>query len=216
MLRASPIRLKDLALLQAYARDAGPCPLDEVRSLIAATPEGSEASRRLLRDTYKACKNWPPRLGSDEGHAIFSTEDGFRYWIAIVLGPDNPGIEHHIDELAETMTVGQYQTLLRIAYGSAPLDELSRIITPDSFPEKPDDFTNWGKVIRNLIVETGWTFEECGEVRMTQLAAFQSNGEVGTGKVDPPPGMSRFAFSRRQRQFFGPDREEANGDGDRL
>lgn len=213
-LMASPLRLRDLARLQSYLKSAEPCPLDAARPAILAADDGSEARRRILRDTYNACKEWPRRLGSDEGQAILNSDDGFRFWISAVLGPDNPGMTREVvEELAESMTVGQYQNILRVAYGAAPLEELSRMITPDSFPDGEAEYTNWGKVIRAIIVETGWTFEQCGDLRLTQLAAFQTDGKAGSGRVDPPPGMSRFQFSKRQKRFFGPDRNEEGSNG---
>jgi hypothetical protein len=208
-LLASSLRLKDMARLQAYARSQVPCPLDVRVALIDATPPGSEARRRLLRDTYNACETWPPRLGTAEGQAVFDTPVGLRVWLMVVLAEDNPDLtKADIDELAETMTISQYRRLIRIAFGSHPLDTLKKLISPESFPERPSDPANWGETIANLIAETGWTFEQCGEVRLTQLEAWRTKGQAGGSKLAPPPGMSLFKFSRRQKAFFGPDRDE--------
>jgi hypothetical protein len=209
---ALPFRLADMARLQGYLKVASPCPLDVARSAIGATEKGTEARRRLLRDAYRACQGWPARLGSEEGRKLLATEEGLRFWLASLLGPCNAEEldAQGLAELVTKVTVPQYETLVRIAYGAAPLDELSRLITPDSFPVgKGDDKpTNWGELIAGLVKETGWTFAQCGDLRITQLAAYRSRGKYGTGKVEPPPGMSRFDFRRRQKRFFEPDREE--------
>jgi hypothetical protein len=207
VLFAQSLRLVDLARLQSWLKARVPCPLDAARRAIGAAPEGSEARRRLLRDTYRACQNWPARLGSADAYDLLGTDAGMRFWLTVVLGPENPGLD--LDAACSGLTVGQFHHLSRVAYGAAPLDELSRLITPDSFPDTGDGKpTNWGKVFAELIEQTGWSFAECGELRLTQLAALRSRGESGTGRVEPPPGMGRFAFARRQRRFFGPDRDE--------
>ena len=213
-LMALPLRLVDLARLQGFLRDQSPCPLDVARGPIARSPEGSEARRRLLRDCFGSCQRWPARLGSEDGRKLLDSEAGLAFWLRTVLGSveGNPTLSTpELGRLADNITVGEYERLVRVAYGVSPLDELARLITPDSYPDRPGEPTNWGKVIRRLVVETGWTFAACGEVRLTQLAAFESDGKAGLGNPGPPPGMTRWEFSKRQRRFFGPDRDEEQG-----
>jgi len=205
-----PLRLEEVAQLQRFAAAAVPCPLSpEVRARLddPATPRPER--RRLLRETWRACKAWPPRYGSPAADAAFRSPAGRLFFLGLLLR--SSGVEIELPDLvalAGSLLPGELAHAAVVAFGGRPMEELNRrvaielgeSIEDDDDEDDPDQGDlNWAEAFARTAEATGWTFEEIGRLRIPQWRAIRSGGRGKLPVLDP----SHEALVRRCRFLDG-------------
>jgi len=200
-----PLRLRDIARLQAWLAVARPCPLEAARPGLDSA-EG-EARRAMLVELYAACEAWPIRYGSAEGAALLSTRAGAVAWLAVVLARAEPTpTDDEVAALAGSLSPDEWRRLAAVALDSDPLDELVRMIDPPEAESGEADDLNWGEAFSDVAESTGWTFDAIADLTLAQWVAIRTGGTAERGASAPREGESvGEAAARRRRLFFGDD-----------
>jgi hypothetical protein len=205
-----PLRLADLALLQGWIRQiAAPSPLSAVRAALLSADAAGRA--RLLRRAYDRAESWPVRYGSAEGGALFNSEAGLLYFLAVALARSTPIEACDPEELVAALDPVEWSELLAAAWGTEPLDELERLLDPDALT--PGEDLNWGEAFAETARDTGWTFAQIGELTVSQWIAYRSDGKVARVARTVPEGMTVLQYAEmRRRAFEGLDDDLVEGE----
>lgn len=210
-----PLRLRDVATLQAWLRIAAPSPLALALADIASGGLEGKARHRRLREAYDLAEAWPPRYGSPEADRRFATHEGICFFLSVVAERSR----WTPDELAEVLakiTRDEYAALARSAFGPDPLDELGRLMglydEPEADEDAPRDDLNWAEAFAEAAEATGWTFDQVADLTVPQWVAFRSGGKPARA-AEIPPGMTVADYSRRQHRRFYADQYDDEGAG---
>lgn len=209
-----PLRLRDLAQIEAWVADRTPCPLDGGRAALRA----ADPSRRpkLAARMLAGAEAAMPEMGSDAYEDAVNTPDGILLFLTLALR--DSGVSG--DELADLVVhlvqhPDDLERLRSVAYGVNPVQYLVRIM--EGTQDMPGHRT-WGETVMGLLKERpAWTLGDVGDLTLSQWACVQSEGKGGVdlGNVPPRPGETLEQMSERRRKLFEPDPDpepEAAGD----
>jgi hypothetical protein len=119
---ALPLRVRDLADLEALALSHAPDPLYGLPTVDEDTPEHRAAMVAALDHAEEWAAGWGSKLCAA---VVFGTTEGRAAYLCAVLRMDGMTMEK-ARELAPTITPDQWNTLDRVAFGSDPVGELVR------------------------------------------------------------------------------------------
>lgn len=213
-----PFRLADLARLQAFAASRLPHPFPEdARRAVADPGTPRPVRRKILRESFLAAQDWPPRYGTPEADEAFVGGDGVLFFVSVALRSSGVGLPSaELEELAATITRAQLAALTSVAFAARAVDVLNALVADElgeRREEGDDEPDNWGKAFVEVAEQTGWTFAEIAELRLPQWRELRSAGESKVRARDGSPE----ALIRRCRFFDGELDEEgevARADGD--
>jgi hypothetical protein len=216
---ARPLRLRQLAALQAWLNAALPDPSGPAASAIAAGGQDDEARRRLLVGAYAEAEAWPVRVGSPAGDFALDRW-GRAAFLTIALAEHNPGLAgDDFGRLARSAEPGDWPALMRAAFGPFdPGQAIARMIDPEAFTADDDradrEPPDWCALVVQVMHDAGWTFEQAGELTPGQLAAYRTKCAPADFDVPPRPGESREQANARRRAYFDLDGDGSDDDGD--
>lgn len=197
----SELRLVDLAELQAWLELAGPHPL---AGLPCTENDDDQATRPArLRAAWRAAKEWPPIYGSNESRDLLASPGGIVAFVWLCLRRNHPEIE--LDEAAEVaaaMTAENWRELRRIAYGVPIWRQLIGELDPE-WSDSPANSIDWGRAFEELSAERGWTYEQIGEMTLSQWRNYCTGGKPAQYRAQPRPGETAKQLMARQREIFG-------------
>ncbi len=214
---ARQLRLKDIAAIQEWIALASPCPAAQYRPIWEALD--GEDRQKVAARAYLAAEHWPPEVATPDGDAVllYQFEDGRRHGVELLLRivlDANPGIDNElIASLATSITLSEFSELTSIAYGVDILDELAALIDLPPDERGPREATNWGKIAWDIIEATGYTFDQIGDLYLSQMKILRSGGEHARGHIPMRPGMDIASESKRRRRLFYGDDEGESTDG---
>jgi hypothetical protein len=193
-----PLQLRQVAELQGWlAHVADRSPLAAHRAAIAAAPEGHARDVAAAR-AYLALEAWPIRFGSREASPYWSTPMGARFFLHVAL--ERAISSGGADPDPKSLSPAEWAELGSAAFGADPLEELVGVLEPT--PEAIAEPMNWAKAFAEVARETGWTFEQIGELTVGQFLAYRTRGEVAGGTVAPRPGETIGQAARRRAAVF--------------
>ena len=203
------LQIKDLAAFQAYLERQYPHPLEKHR-LELATLEGADRRKLLNRLDYQDY-HWPPIFGhsNESTHTFKYTYEGLSYWLAVVLGKSNNAFgAEEASSLAERITANELLELEKIAYCITSAMELRQLIddpTPGD-DEGPPDKPNYGAMIDEISRDHGWSYEEIGELTLSQFQVARRKG-LDLPRIEKDltnmPHDERVAYIQQQREDIG-------------
>lgn len=206
-----PLRLRDVAALQAFVRARCPSPLDSALDEIASAGLTGRARQRRLAEAYEACEVWPPRYGSPEAAEHLDSEAGILFFLSVVA--DRSGwTREDLDHVLASIGPGDYRRIQAAAFQADPLDRLSGLmgLYDQADDEAPRKDLNWGEAFREAAELTGWTFDQLGDLTISQWVAFRTGG-ASSRTIEVPPGMTAAeAAERQRRKFWGEDLPDAD------
>ena len=209
-----PLRLRQLAQLQAWLAASWPCPLDVASDEIARA-EG-DARRRLLVATFEACESWPILLGSALGDRLLDSDGGRVFVLTVATAEFNGWLAPaDLPAIAAAATDAEWGRLLRACYGSGPMGVVARLIDPLAFSRTANDEpTDWNLIIAEACGSHDWTPAEVAEMTPGQLGWINRKGKPADIDCPPRPGESADeAAIRRQAYFNLEDKGSNDGNG---
>lgn len=183
--QAGPYRLRDLADLERWA--AGRL------QMTPPVPADGPGRRAALAAAYEAAERGCGGLGSPEIGAALASPEGTAVQLWLGLRRHNPGLDRaDCLELAERVTLDEWDTFARVAWAVHPLDALGEAIDREigaAMPRRrgPADPAAWGKSLWAVIEATGWTLEQLGELTLPQWDVVRTRGEARHGHCDLSP-----------------------------
>lgn len=206
---AGPLRLRQLATLQAWLRDVVPHPLAApgARAELARLDPPGRAARaaELLREGAR----WPVRLFTAAADTFLDTPEGRAVLAEVGLAEHNPGVP--AADLAARATEAEWVALARVLFVADPVATLLRIADPgpDGDGDDGDGPVNWGRVLADL-ARDGRSLADVAEWTLDQLAAVRGRGERPGLLPRARPGESLAeACARRRRVWRGDEADEA-------
>ncbi|HEU5117324.1 MAG TPA: hypothetical protein VFT74_11725 [Isosphaeraceae bacterium] len=187
---ALPLRLADLADLEALALESLPGPLDHL-------PPETEADtnepgyRRALCMAYEVMQHGLPGWGSPEVHGIvFGTLAGRVAMLAAVLRSGAPDVSE-LAELAGSLTVAEWNAVDTVALALDPPSELARRIdaaagVPEALEglarakneaQPPDTAPGWGEIIAEMCLALGRLPSEVAALTISEARALLNRGK---------------------------------------
>lgn len=204
------LRLVDLAELQAWLELAAPHPLAGLPH-VANDPDPATRRARLVV-AWHAAKEWPPVYGSDAARDLLASPGGAVAFVWLCLRrhqPDTP-----LDEaanVAAAMTAEEWRELRRVAYGVPIWRQLIGELDPE-WSDSPANAIEWGEAFERLSADRGWTYEQIGEMTLSQWRNYCTGGKPPEYRARPRRGESVRDLMARQREIFGgvtsPKRDE--------
>lgn len=201
-----PLRLRDLAQMEAWACDRRPSPLDEGRAALrSAPPEKRPRMAAKLLDGVMATQF---EIGSEGYEAEINTPDGILLFLSLVLR-ESSVTSDELAALAAHLYANpdELEKVRAVAYGVDPVQYLVRVM--EGTPDQPSGLT-WGKALYAALREhPAWTPNDVGEMTLSQWVCVQSEGlgGVDVNNVPPRPGETLEQMSERRRKLFEPDPE---------
>lgn len=198
----TPLRLRDLAALEEWARTRTPSPLDQASQSILEAPEGPERDR-LVRDCWLAEEALEE--GSEFGSAAMSrlvqTEAGIRMVLLLSVATYRPTVTpEDLESILEKATVSEWDALERFAYGIHPYEDLRRWIDPPP-PGRVGKSATWAEVYATLQESYPWmSLEAFGSLTLSQYRALANGGKYTPGGVRA--GEDKIEYARRRGAFF--------------
>jgi hypothetical protein len=198
-------QIRDLAALQgwiAWRTD----PLLDIPSRDQDPDPGTR--KRRLREAFDRAERWPPRLFTDEADAILGTPEGTLALLAVILRKQQPELaDDELVRLAVDATPEEWRQVERIFFGTHPADEILREIDPEWFEDQgtPD----WPAIFEDISQARNWTYQQIGELYLSQVECIRSGGEKKDWSKDLPPGLDpdgRAAYLAAQKaKWYDPD-----------
>lgn len=205
-----PLRLRDVARIEAFVRSRVPCPLDVALDEIAAKGLRGRARQRRLAEAYEACEAWPPRFGDPAADAVLDTADGIVFLLALIA--DRSGwTRGDLEDLLGSIEPGDLARIRAAAFQADPIDRLTDLMglrDPDPEPDAaPSEPANWGESFARAAELTGWTFDQIADLTLPQWRALRTGGKVDRSATIPPGMSAAEAGERQRRKFWGEDLE---------
>jgi hypothetical protein len=170
MRAVAQLRIGDLAILQGWLEDQVPSPMDSL------PPHDDPGRPAALQSAFRACREWPPKLGTEEGAALLATDAGTVAFVLVCLRRGDPGITlEDAIACARTMTPKEGKALHRIAYGVAPWREAAAELFEAEPPGPPID---WADAFDKLAERFGWGPDQVAALTISQWRTYR------TGKSD--------------------------------
>lgn len=209
--QVSPLRLKDLAQIEAWAIDQQPDPLDEGRQLLRDTePEKRPRMAARLLDKVEADR---PTMGSDAYENALRTPQGILLFTELALRESSVDSDDLLALVGHLITNPlDLERLEAKAYGVNPIQFLLRIIEGPG-PDGPK--RTWGEIIIDALADhPAWTMDTVGDMTLSQWLCYQSDGKAWdtSSDIPPKPGETREQAAERRRKLFEPDPEETHSD----
>lgn len=170
--KVGQLRIGDVALLQGIIELETPNPMDSLPL------EGDPARPAAMEAAWEAIRQWPPKLGTEEGEAWLLSDVGIVAFVWVCLSRSRPKLTRdEAEAIAQGMTRQEYRILRRVAWGT-PLwkeaaTELGKLDGEASGP--PID---WAEAFRDLADWFGWTPDQVAKLTTSQWRAYR------TGKAD--------------------------------
>ena len=167
-----PLRLADLADLEALAYAAWPNPAEGLPEHDEDTPEHRQRLLKAMDDAEAG----PPSWSSTENPRLASLVT--LTFLRAVLR-DHPGLsEEALERLAGQLDQRQWQRIYRVAWGVEPAREvLVRIDTLIGFPPDTPAGVPWSEAVAQLIEQTGWSLEQIGQLTLPAANLIRSGGK---------------------------------------
>lgn len=196
------LRLRDLADLQGWLADQAPHPLRDVPPE-RLDPE-PETRRARLQAAWKAARDWPPRLGSEDAAALLESPAGRVAFVAVCLRRCDPSVTaEDAATVAAAMDAAEWANLRRVAWGLQPWRELQGELDPTSLDAPDAGPPDWTEAFHEIAGRTGWTFDEIGALTLGQYRAIRSgSGPVYRG-LTRRHGETPEQLAARERETFG-------------
>ncbi len=171
-----PLRLKDLAALNAWLETRIPHPYEAIRTTVADLPPGDEQDRYLAKALEQAA-SWGPTIFGDGWVHLF-TPEGIATFLLTVVSPALT--RDRALDLALNTDLETFSAIRRYAFGYDPKSELESVWTacePKS-PRPPSETEDDGYagLLLKLATDFGWTPAEVGELTLAQLKAICPDG----------------------------------------
>lgn len=196
---ALPLRLRHLAQLETWLSSQYANPADE---LVEGVYQSEGRERRVrAAEVYTLLGGWPVELGSPQAEAKLLSPSGMRLMLGFMLDECNRIDESEYDHIIARLTPEDYKALIRYAYGVNLQEEMLRIVEPPMiFADAPK--LSWSESVWKVIKETGWTFQEAGEMFLSQLTLVKSEGKAGSGELNYPTQKNVFDSAIEREAIF--------------
>lgn len=196
------LQIRDLAGIQLWLQERTPHPLE----LIRADLDGLEGEERLqaLRAAWRESQDWPPRWDTPKGKELLGTAEGVSAILTLILSKHQELTSQEIGHIVATITPEEFSAVKRIAYALDPTDELVDLILGD---EKDEDYSkpqkdDLAELVHGLAVTHGWTYEQIGEMTLSQFGAALRHGKPREMRGAVPPGVNVFEWAAKRRRLF--------------
>jgi hypothetical protein len=195
------LRLCDLADLQGWLADQVPHPLAGVPPAWADPDPATRPDR--LKAAWRRAREWPPKLGTPQAGEVLGTPAGLVAFVLVCLRRCDPSVTAtDAAEVAAKMGPAEWATLRRIAWGRQPWEELREELDP-SAAEDPGPPPDWAEGFQDLAATTGWTFEQIGELTVTQYRIARSGTAPAYRGLVRGAGETLEQLAARERETFG-------------
>lgn len=202
--RVSQFRLRDMARLEQWVASQSESPyLRRQNEIYNAEPEKVPY---IAANIFNECGDWPPQIHDKDAQAQLRTPIGILAFLGIVLRDDPEPTETELLEFAAHLSIYQddLSRLEWIAYGLSEQQLLIALID-DNGQADPSQI-NWGKEITEMVKEhKGWTYNDVGDMFLTQWACYRWNGETDGQNIPPRPGETIQQAAARRRRIFYPE-----------
>lgn len=159
----------------------------------------SKYTRRELIDAaltlHERSASWPLRMGSADFSDIQGTMEGCAAFLWVVLSRNNPGLEPpEVMGLIEGAGRGEVFAIERAAWGYAPWEGTEAAKDRKEGRESPETLvgggavhgTPWGKHASFLARTCGYTYEEIGDLYISQfLNEIRAGNDILTSLPEP-------------------------------
>lgn len=199
------LQLRDLADLQAWLADEAADPMADLPSR-DFDPEPATRRKRVLA-AWQAMKTYPPAYGTDEAADRLSSPAGRAAFVYVVLAKRNAITAEEAVDVARGMSSAEWRSLRRAAYSSTAWKELAREIDPDFDPDphpdapKPKPY-DWIEAFETLSANRGWTYDQIGNLYLSQWRAISSGGRSESYRSERREGESAKEHMARTKALF--------------
>lgn len=140
--RVSPLRIVDLAKIQAFIEDCIPHPYEGHREAIFAS-EGRERKKAVMRVQLQVQRaDYPPVYPSTFTDVLFATVIGGSFFYSMILGRDNSIAAEDVDRIVADVTPEERTALDNVLWGVTTAREFELMLNPPIVVSggKPIDF----------------------------------------------------------------------------
>lgn len=214
-------RLRDLAHLETLERTlAGGDPLAgrrvallEARAAAGGDPLGGSAASHAYAGELREAIRAVQAAGARGTGGPPASPAGKVVWLHVLLARTNEDftMARAAEVLADrTVTAGEWLALEAVAYADHPADWLRRLMVPPSRRKAPAA-EGWAGAILKAMEARSWTFEQAGDLYLSQWMALggQTPGQIV--KTKDNAGWYR-AVTEMERRLLRP-KAQANGTG---
>jgi hypothetical protein len=196
------LRLRDLADIQGWLADQVPHPL---AGLPPAWADPDPDTRRArLWAAWRAARDWPPRLGTAAAADVLATPEGLVLFTLVCLRRCDDQVDAtSAASIAAGMAPEEWASLRRVAWGRQPWEELRDELDPDATADSDGPPPDWCEAFHEVAERTGWTFEQIGELTVSQYRVIRSGTAPVYRGLTRRAGESLEQLAARERETFG-------------